>query len=158
MDYIKDLRKLVSHQKIILNFVGACIVNEKKQILLQKRADKQVWGFPGGAVELGESLEEALIREIKEETGLEVSIKKLLGIYSKYEDHYPNGDIAQPITHFFLVDVRSGKLAKSNAESLALQYFSLSDFPPLVNQQHEDMKIDIEKFLDADWSSEMKLR
>lgn len=142
-DYIKEIRELVGHKKIILNFVGACVKDEKGNILLQRRADKNQWGFPGGAIEVGESLEKALIREIKEETGLSVRANKLLGVYSKYEDSYPNGDIAQPITHLFEVDVIGGEITHRNEETLELKYFSIDDFPPLVNQQHEDFKQDL---------------
>ena len=52
-------------------------------MLLQKRADSNKWGFPGGAVELGETPQMAAIREVKEETGLDVEVDKLIGIYTE---------------------------------------------------------------------------
>lgn len=143
MDYIKTMRNKLGHEKIMLNFVGACIKNKKGEILLQKRGDKNLWGFPGGAVELGESLEEAVIREIFEETGLKISVEKLLGVYSKYEDHYPNGDVCQPIAHFFEATDFTGELNSDNEETLELEFFPLNDFPPLVNSQHEAIKKDL---------------
>ena len=66
-DYIKYIREKVGHNCIFLNFVGACIRNEKNEILLQNRGDGRGWGFLGGAIELGESFEEAVKREVKEE-------------------------------------------------------------------------------------------
>lgn len=143
VDYIKEIRELVGNKKIIINFVGACIKDDNGAILLQRRADKNQWGFPGGAVEVGESLQEALVREIKEETGLTIKMKRLLGVYSKYEDTYPNGDIAQPITHLFEGEIISGTLNISDNETLELRFFNLVEFPPLVNQQHEDFKKDL---------------
>ncbi|HBM4265708.1 TPA: NUDIX domain-containing protein, partial [Listeria innocua] len=100
MDYIKWIRGKVGNEKIILNFVSGYFINTEGKILLQKRNDKNMWGFPGGAIELGESFEEAIIREYFEETGLRVKVKSLIGIYSKYEDNYPNGDEAQPLSIF----------------------------------------------------------
>ncbi len=85
----------------ILEFCWGVIENEDGEILLQKRGDKKAWGFPGGALELGESTEEAMIREIKEETGLSVKADRLIGVYTKYFDEYPNGDIAQCIVSVF---------------------------------------------------------
>lgn len=81
MDYIKWLRSKVGKEKIILNFAGGCIVNKEGEILLQKRRDKGVWGFPGGVLEIGESIEGAAKREVFEETGLIVEPKRLIGIF-----------------------------------------------------------------------------
>lgn len=65
-DYIKSIRNKVGHDTIILNFSDACITNNKGEILLQKRsATEEIWALPGGAVEIGESVEEAVIREVK---------------------------------------------------------------------------------------------
>jgi len=65
-NYIRWLRDQVGHDKIMLMFSGGCLLNEKGQVLLQKRGDSGLWGFPGGAIELGESPEAAAIREVRE--------------------------------------------------------------------------------------------
>jgi len=126
-----------------LNFVGGCIFNEKGQVLLQRRQDKNKWGFPGGAIELGESAENVVKREIKEETGLDVIVSKLIGIYTDYYDEYPNGDKAQCITIFLELKKVSGELSYSDEETLELRYFSLNEVPDLVNKQHEEFLKDI---------------
>ena len=126
-----------------MNFVGGCIFNEKGQVLLQRRQDKNKWGFPGGAIELGESAENAVKREIKEETGLDVIVSKLIGIYTDYYDEYPNGDKAQCITIFLELKKVSGELSYSDEETLELRYFSLNEVPDLVNKQHEEFLKDI---------------
>ncbi|CAM3718823.1 NUDIX domain-containing protein [Marinicrinis lubricantis] len=66
MDYISWIRSRVGHNRIFLNFAGAIIANEAGEVLLQRRRDKGAWGFPGGAMELGESAEETAIREVLE--------------------------------------------------------------------------------------------
>ena len=81
-NYIKWLRNKVGHEKIILNFVGGCIFNEKGEVLLQRRGDSNKWGFPGGAIEIDETPQMAAIREAKEETGLDVEVGELIGIYT----------------------------------------------------------------------------
>ncbi len=144
-DYIRWLRARVGPDPIQLNFAAACI-RDGDQVLLQLRADHHRWGFPGGGIELGESAEEAVIREAREETGLVVRIENLLGVYTKYEHVYPNGDAAQPITVFFRCLPVSGRLGGDqldDSETLGLRYFPLDRMPPLLNQQHEDALTDL---------------
>ncbi|MFL2098477.1 NUDIX hydrolase [Marinilactibacillus psychrotolerans] len=142
-DYIKWLRTKVGHEKILLNFVGGILVDKQQEILLQKRGDKKTWGLLGGAMELGESASESLIREFKEEANIDINPKELLGVYTNYIDSYPNGDIAQTITILYLVELSSEgiNLEYTNDETLELKFFSFQELKkiPIVNKQHEDM-------------------
>ncbi len=66
----------LNHKFVLLqDGASAIIVNDKKQILLQQRADNDKWGLPGGCQELGESFGDVVIREVKEETNLDVKKK-----------------------------------------------------------------------------------
>ncbi|HCA87236.1 MAG TPA: NTP pyrophosphohydrolase [Streptomyces sp.] len=141
-DYIRWLRDHVGHEPVQLNFAVACIL-EGDRVLLQRRGDDGSWGFPGGAVELGESAEEAVVREVSEETGLRVDVAGLLGVYTKYFHTYPNGDVAQPIATFFRCTPADGTLHSRDDETLDVRYFALTDTPPLMNQQHDDALADL---------------
>ena len=142
MDYIQNIRKKVGKDKIILNFTCG-ILSQSGKILLQKRADKGTWGLPGGAIELGESALEALVREFYEETGIEVRAEKLLNVYTKYSDSYPNGDEAQVLTILYLVSSKNSIPTNffSSDETLELGFFYHGDVQniEIVNQQHQDM-------------------
>lgn len=139
-DYIKWIRSKVGYDNIILNFSGACITNEKGEVLLQKRSDTHnIWGLPGGAVELGESIEEVVIREVKEETGLDIKVEYFIGVYSKYFTKYPNGDEAQTICYLFKGTVLGGSFFIDNKETFDLRFFCKDNIPPLFVQQHMDM-------------------
>lgn len=144
-NYIKDLRKKVGKDMILLNFVGAYIENNKGEILLQRRADKNKWGFLGGAIEIGESAEEAIVREVHEESGLNIKVDELYGVYTKYYDSYPNGDQAQPIVILLKCKIISGELNCSSDETLELRFFPRNKIPSLVNKQHTDILNDILK-------------
>lgn len=145
MNYIQSIRKKVGKDKIILNFTCG-ILSQSGKILLQKRADKGTWGLPGGAIELGESAVEALVREFYEETGITVKVHKLLNVYTKYSDSYPNGDEAQVITILYLVKPENTVSNNSfvSDETLDLDFFDASDIKNIVivNQQHRDMIVD----------------
>lgn len=138
-DYIKWIRSKVGKEPIFINYSSACILNSEGKILLQKRSDfKDSWGFPGGALELGESAQEALLREVQEETGLRVKIENLIGVYTKYFLEYPNGDKAQIIVFFFLCTILGGELYIDNEETLDLAFVEPTKAPKLFNQQHQD--------------------
>ena len=138
MDYISWIRSYIGNQEIILNFSGGIVTNQKNEVLLQLRSDKNLWGLPGGAVEKGETVEQAAVREVLEETGLHVKVVSLLGIYSNYFDTYPNGDKAQTITTMFVFKLVEGNLSIENSETLDLGFFSKSNLPEIANQQHKD--------------------
>ena len=142
MDYIQNIRKKVGKDKIILNFTCG-ILSQSGKILLQKRADKGTWGLPGGAIELGESAVESLVREFYEETGINVRVEKLLNVYTKYSDSYPNGDEAQVLTILYLVSSETSISTNfyTSDETLKLGFFDHRDIQKItiVNQQHRDM-------------------
>ena len=142
MDYIQNIRKKVGKEKIILNFTCG-ILSQSGKILLQKRADKGTWGLPGGAIELGESALEALVREFYEETGINVRVEKFLNVYTKYSDSYPNGDEAQVITMLYLVSSETSISTNfyTSDETLKLEFFDYREIQniTIVNQQHRDM-------------------
>ena len=135
-DYIKNLRQRVGHEPLILNFAGGILVNEKNEILLQKRSDFNSWGLPGGAIEFGESAEEACAREFLEETGLKVKVKSLLGVSTNFIQHYPNGDVAQAVVIEFIVELVEKTDKQVSSETLDLGYFSKDNLPSIFNKQH----------------------
>ena len=114
--------------------------DESGRVLLQKRGDSNKWGSPGGAIELGETPEEAAIRELKEETGLDVTIDSLIGIYTDSDMKYPNGDNAQSIAIVYKLKALSGELICDNKETIDLKFFDVDKLPEMFCKQHEEVK------------------
>lgn len=142
-EYIINLRKKIGHDKVILNYAGCVFFTDGGKIVLQKRSDCNEWGFFGGLVELGESLEEAAVREVKEESGYDVEITSLYGIYSKYFATYSNGDEAQTVCTLFKAKIVGGEPIASNSETNEIGYFDLSNPPKMFCKQHQDILDDI---------------
>lgn len=106
---------------------GAIIKDEKILLIRRKNEPfKGKWALPGGFVEYGEKVEDAVIREIKEEIGLITKIKEIFGIYSD-----PNRDPrGHTVTIVFLLDIITGKLnAQDDADSV--KFFNLNKLPDL---------------------------
>ncbi|MGN4770259.1 NUDIX hydrolase [Bacillus thuringiensis] len=131
--YYKKIREQLGHELIFMPSVAAVIKNEQGEILFQYPGG-EYWSLPAGAIELGETPEEAVIREVWEETGLEVQVKKQKGVFGgeKYRHIYPNGDEVEYIVVVFECEVTSGELKSIDGESLKLKYFSLSEKPLLA--------------------------
>ena len=131
MSYIKDIRKYVGHEPILTAGVGLFVFNENKEVLMQLRTDYNQWGFPGGAMELGESFEEVAARELKEETNLEIDEMKLIKVLSGKDTYreYPNGDKLYDITGIFLIKKYHGELKVNDDESRKLGWFNINKLP-----------------------------
>lgn len=131
----------LKHDFILLQDGAAAIIeNDKGEILLQSRADRDKWGLPGGCQELGERFEDTVIREIKEETNLNVLERDLILIdvvsgKSRRND-YPNGDVVINNTVLYYVKNYSGDL-KWDKESKEMKFFSMDKLP--VNQNDSDL-------------------
>ena len=134
-NYIMDLRKLVGTRPLLM--VGASVIVEDPQgrVLLQRRTDNHCWCCAGGAVELGESTEDAARRELLEETGLAANSIELFGVFSGAELHhiYPNGDEAYIVDIVYLCKDYSGDLAAQEDEVEKLAFFLADELPENIS-------------------------
>jgi ADP-ribose pyrophosphatase YjhB (NUDIX family) len=110
----------------------AAVIFDGERVLLQRRDDNGRWGLPGGGVDPGESVHAAIVREVREETGLEVEPLRVIGVYSDPANHqvitYPDGNVIHYVSTVFECTVRGGTLA-CGAESLELGYFPPDALP-----------------------------
>lgn len=131
----------LKHRFVLLqDGAAAIILNNKNQILLQSRADRDKWGLPGGCQELGERFQDTIIREIKEETNLDVKEEdlELVDIVSgeSRRNDYPNGDIVINNTVLYCIKKYSGELKWDN-ESKNMNFFDIDELPE--NQNDPDL-------------------
>ncbi|OLF16589.1 NUDIX hydrolase [Actinophytocola xanthii] len=96
--------------------VTALVQNEAGEILLIRRTDNDLYSIPGGALELGETLTQTVYREVLEETGIEVAVTGLIGIYSdpNHVIEFTDGEIRQEFSICFYASPTGGELRTSN--------------------------------------------
>ena len=123
-----------------------------EKVLLTRRTDNGLWCLPGGGMEAGESAAEACEREVLEETGLKVRVKRLVGVYSHPDQLlvYPDGNKVHIVALHFEADVISGELGLSN-ETTDFGYFTLQEIEGLeMFGRHKERVIDsLEKYPEA---------
>jgi 8-oxo-dGTP pyrophosphatase MutT (NUDIX family) len=118
----------------------------REKVLLTQRTDNGRWCLPGGAMEAGESAAEACEREVWEETGLKVQVKRLIGVYSNPDQLviYPDGNKAFFVVLNFEVQLISGELGLSN-ETTAFGYYSIEEMESMP--MHGEHKARVEDAL-----------
>ena len=129
-------QKIFNGQEKIRLGVAVALINQENEILLEKRSDCGWWGVTGGKLDLGETVKDCAIREIKEECNvlIESKLLKLVGVYSDPEE----GRILQyPDNRVHLIDVvyiykRIYFELKKSHESLELKFFSFDNLPKLI--------------------------
>ncbi len=102
--------------------VNVAIIHEGK-ILLTQRDDFETWILPSGGVEDGESLAQAAIRETKEETGLDVELTGLVGVYSRISNMAPVHAI------LFTAKPVGGEIKCQEGETIAVEWFAFDELP-----------------------------
>lgn len=131
MNYVRTIRELTGSRLIFVPGVRAIIINRKQEVLLQRRTDSNLWGVPGGGVELDETAVEALEREVAEETSLKVLDSEPMALYSGPDQRfaYPNGDKVQCFAMAFIVSKWEGRPRADGEEGSDLRFFPLSQLP-----------------------------
>jgi 8-oxo-dGTP pyrophosphatase MutT (NUDIX family) len=131
--YFRSLRSKVGHELLLVPSVAAVIRDEDGSLLLQEKAGG-VWSLPAGAIEPGESPEDAVRREVCEETGLLVQPTEIRGVFggSAFRYTYPNGDIVEYTVVLFRCKIVGESTGPLDSETEALRYFSREQLPALA--------------------------
>lgn len=134
MSYVQELRALVGTRPVILAGATVIVRDREGRVLLQQRMDDGTWGLPGGAMELGESLDETGRREVWEETGVQVGALRFVGLLSgpEFFHTYPNGDQAYFVSAVYEGEVESGQPQGDGLESRQATFFPLTAFPEMA--------------------------
>ncbi|HEU0020965.1 MAG TPA: NUDIX domain-containing protein [Dehalococcoidia bacterium] len=115
----------------------------RQSVLLTRRTDNGRWCLPGGGMDPGESADETCVREVLEETGLEVRVTRLVGIYTSPNIlvEYPDGNKIQPVAFSFEAEVIGGELGLSD-ETTDYGYISVAELDTVDLMEHHRQRID----------------
>jgi 8-oxo-dGTP pyrophosphatase MutT (NUDIX family) len=132
--YIAELRGLIGTRLLMLPAVAAVIHDRERKLLLQEKASGEGWSLPAGAVEPGETPDDAVVREVMEETGLMVRPAEILGVFGgrTFRYTYPNGDHVEYVVTLFRCQVQEHRGAWSDSETRSLRYFARDEMPSLA--------------------------
>jgi 8-oxo-dGTP pyrophosphatase MutT (NUDIX family) len=146
IDYLNDPDAPAANS--LVPSANVIVVNDQDQILMIRRTDNDNWAVPGGAMDLGETIVDAALRETQEETGIVCEVTGLIGIYTnpKHVIRYTSNDeIRQEFSIVFTAKPVSGQLAASN-ESADPQWVNADAIPGLV--MHPSMRERVQHYLD----------
>lgn len=135
--------------------VNVVVSNDDGKILLIRRTDNDNWSLPGGAIDLGESLAQAGIRETWEETGIDCEITGLVGIYTdpKHVLHYTSNDEVRQEFSIVLTGRPVGGQPTSSDESSEVRWVTPADLPGYTMDR--SMRRRLERFLSAEDAPEI---
>ncbi len=118
---------------------SAIVVNDQGEVLLHRRSDNSLWALPGGVMDIGESIAEAIMREVREETGLSVRPECIVGVYT--DPHhvfaYEDGEVRQEFSICFACAITGGQL-KPSGESTEIGFFPANRITEL--EMHESIR------------------
>ena len=131
--YFQRLRARIGHDLLLVPGVAAVIHNDKGALLLQEKYGEK-WSLPAGAIEPGETPEEAVRREVLEETGLAIEPTQVRGVFggSEFRYEYPNGDVVEYTVVLFHCNVLERIAIPIDLETKSLRYFSEEEMPALA--------------------------
>jgi ADP-ribose pyrophosphatase YjhB (NUDIX family) len=132
--YLGQIRAIVGSRLLIVPGGRVILRNSSGEILLQERTDFRLWALPGGAPEIGESIEDNLRREIFEELNVKIQSFIPIGFSSDptFETvTYPNGDRIHNYSLILLATDWTGDI-KINEESMQARFFSIYNLPNIM--------------------------
>ncbi|MFF3555507.1 NUDIX domain-containing protein [Streptomyces tsukubensis] len=121
---------------------SAVVTDDEGRILLQRRQDSGLWALPGGGMEMTDSLPGTAVREVAEETGLEVEITGLVGTYTdpRHVIVYSDGEVRRQFNICFTARVTGGELAISD-ESTELRFIAPAELDDLPMHRTQQLRI-----------------
>jgi ADP-ribose pyrophosphatase YjhB (NUDIX family) len=145
IDYFNDPQAPKANS--IVPSVTAIVPNEQGELLLVHKTDNDLWALPGGGMDVGEYMADAVVREVKEETGIDVEVTGVVGIYTN-PNHvmaYDDGEVRQQCSICFTTRMVGGQPATSS-ETKEVRFVPTEQLDAL--NIHPSMRLRIDHYLE----------
>lgn len=145
IDYVND--PLAPAANSVVPSVVAVVVDAGQRVLLIRKTDNRLWALPGGGHELGESIADTVVREVKEETGYDVDVETITGIYTNphHVMAYDDGEVRQQFSIAFKARLVGGE-AQTSSESSEVVWLSPDEIAKL--DMHPSMRMRLKHALE----------
>lgn len=145
IDYIDDPNAPEANS--VVPSVVAIVTDDEGRVLLIHKTDNDLWALPGGGHEIGESIADTVIREVKEETGYDVAVERVTGLYTnpRHVMAYDDGEVRQQFSIAFQARLLGGEPATSS-ETKAVEWVGKDALGSL--EMHPSMRLRIRHALD----------
>lgn len=145
IDYLDDPDAPTANS--IVPSVTAIVRDDAGALLLVHKTDNDLWALPGGGVDPGESVSDAVVREVREETGLEVEVERLSGVYTnpRHVMAYDDGEVRQQFSLCFTARLVGGRL-ETSSETSEVEFVPIDRLDDLAI--HPSMRLRIDHGLD----------
>ncbi|MGW2188564.1 NUDIX hydrolase [Streptomyces sp. NPDC001719] len=145
IDYFRDPRAPKANS--VVPSASAVVLDDAGRLLVIHKTDNDLWALPGGGHDIGESIADTVIREVREETGIEVEIQRITGVYTdpQHVMAYDDGEVRQQFTVCFRARPTGGEL-RTSSESKEVRWVSPSELDDL--DIHPSMRLRIEHGMD----------
>ncbi|KWW97445.1 NUDIX domain-containing protein [Carbonactinospora thermoautotrophica] len=144
IDYLNDPNAPKANS--LVPSVTAIVPNDRGEILMVHKTDNDLWALPGGAMDIGEYIADAVVREVKEETGIDVEVTGIVGIYTN-PNHvmaYDDGEVRQQFSVCFTTRMLGGEL-RTSSETSEVRFVNPADLAKL--RIHPSMRLRIDHYL-----------
>jgi ADP-ribose pyrophosphatase YjhB (NUDIX family) len=144
-DYIDDPNAPKANS--VVPSVVAVVTDEARRVLLIHKTDNDLWALPGGGHEIGESIAETVVREVEEETGYDVAVERVTGLYTnpRHVMAYDDGEVRQQFSIAFRAKLIGGQ-ARTSSESKEVRWVDRAELVEL--DLHPSMRLRIQHALE----------
>ncbi len=146
IDYFNDPNAPAANS--VVPSVTAVVTDEAGRILMVHKTDNDLWALPGGGMDLGESIADAAVRETKEETGIDIEVTGLVGVYTnpRHVLAYDDGEVRQQFSLCFTTRMLGGTL-RTSSETKEVQFVAPGDLDTL--NIHPSMRLRIDHYVEG---------
>ncbi|WP_250028888.1 NUDIX hydrolase [Paractinoplanes maris] len=134
-EFVVALRSKIGHDPLPLPGVVAVVLDDRGRVLMVRRSDTAEWALTTGCLEPGEQPATGAIREVREETGVDVTVERVLAVEALDLAVAPNGDQIHWLCIGLLCRYASGDARVNDDESVEVSWFEAADLPPLPAHQ-----------------------